>query len=427
MIYDVKDFGARAGAETLQTKAIQAAADKCRDAGGGTINIPPGIFRTGTVRLYSNTTLHLEPGALLLGPKRIEDYSPIPFVWEFYPHTCSVIYAMDAENIRITGKGTIDFNGRAFVRWNELTTGLPEEKREMLSEELMKDCHYEMPPRDKRPNRLIFFHKCRNVELSGISLKDSPTWGAVFSSCEQVRVCSVNIDNHMQVPNSDGIHCCGCKDVLITGCFIVSGDDCIALTGIADESEISERILISDCTFRSASSAVRIGFNGGKLRNIMLRNLIIHDSNRGIAIFAGQGGRVEDVSISDLQISTRIYAGPWWGKGEAIVICEGDPEAKIRGINIDRITVKSENSIIIVGGTDIRLRDIQLEMSYGKARPLYGNKLDLAPHPARQAPDATRSIPWLIAQDVNDLVTENINVSRKSGEIHNFNTKENIS
>ncbi len=427
MIYDVEEFGALSGVEALQTEAIQAACNKCRDAGGGTVNIPPGIFRTGTVRLYSNTTLNLEPGAVLLGPDSIDDYSPIPFAWELYPYTYSVIYAMDAENISITGKGTIDFNGRAFVVWDDLITGLPADKAELLTDELKKDCHYAMPPRDKRPNRLMFFHNCRNVELSGISLKDAPTWGAVFSSCKQLRVHNVNIDNHMQVPNSDGIHCCGCKDVIISGCVISSGDDCIAITGIADYNEVTERIVISDCVFRSASSAVRIGFMESKIKNVSLSNITIHDSNRGIAIFAGTKGRIENVSITNIQVSTRLYAGPWWGKGEPLVICAVEPDSEITGVTVSNVKTDSENSIIALGCKDLKINDLSMTLGYGNARPLYGARLDLAPHDSRPAPEADKCLPWLIADHVENLITNTIRVERKPGETKTFDTKELIS
>jgi polygalacturonase len=419
MIYDITAFGAKPESGKLQTDAIQRAADHCHDSGGGTVNIPPGTFPTGTIRLYSNTILHLEPGAVLQGPDSFDGYPGIPFGWDLYPSTHSLIYAMDAENISITGGGTIDFNGKVFVDWHNLCTGLPEDKQSQLTPKLRESCHYTMPPRDKRPNRLIFFHNCRNVELSGISLQDAPTWGVVFSSCRQVRVCNVNIANHLQVPNSDGIHCCGCSDVVITGCVITAGDDCIAITGIADASRISERIIISDCILRSASAAVRIGFQAGKIRNVMLHHLIIHDSNRGIAVFAGKGGWIEDLALIDLQLATRIYAGPWWGKGEPLVICASDG-GRINGVFAGNITARAENSIVISGGENITLKDWNITLSYGAARPLYGTHLDLSPHPGRLATDATKAIPWLNAENAVNLVTENISVRKAADETHNF-------
>ena len=39
------------------TAAFQRAVDRCADAGGGTVVVPPGEFVTGTVQLRSNVTI----------------------------------------------------------------------------------------------------------------------------------------------------------------------------------------------------------------------------------------------------------------------------------------------------------------------------------------------------------------------------------
>lgn len=421
MVYDITQFGANHNTSALQTEAIQRALDRCRDDGGGIVNIPPGIFISGTIRLYSNTELHLEPGAVLRGPDSIDGYDNLPFSWELYPYTRSMIYAMDAENIHLTGGGIIDFNGRAFVDWNNLQTGLPEDQQIKSIPELKQSCDYAMPPREKRPNRLMFFHHCSNVEISGITFNDSPTWGAVFSSCQTVKIHHINIFNHMQVPNSDGIHCCGCSDVIISNCVITAGDDCIAITGIANPRQISERIIISDCILKSASAAIRIGFQSSKIRNVMVHHVIVHDSNRGIAIFAGQDGLVEGVNISDLQLATRLYPGTWWGKGEPLVVCAADG-GRINRVSAHNILAQSENSIIIANGENITLKDWEITLRYGAARPHYGANIDLSPHPCRPAPNAEQAIPWLNAENAISLITENIFVRPPADSAHNFDT-----
>jgi len=44
--FDIREFGAVGADAGIDTAAIQAAVDACHAAGGGTVAIPPGRFRT---------------------------------------------------------------------------------------------------------------------------------------------------------------------------------------------------------------------------------------------------------------------------------------------------------------------------------------------------------------------------------------------
>lgn len=427
MIYDITKYGAKAQDDFFSTEAIQSALDACHKAGGGLVLVPAGTYRTGSIQLYSDIELHLESGASLIGPDNCDKYTKLPYSWELYPYTMTLIYAENAKNVKISGTGKIDFNARAFALHDKICTGLPEEKRGLLTDELLGECHYEMPPREKRPSRLIFFNECENVEISGITLVDSPTWTIVFNKCNKILTTKLRIDNDLRVSNCDGIHCCGCRDVIISDCNFTCGDDCIALTGISDYNETVENVLISNCIFSSASAAVRIGFLASKVKNILINNLIIRNSNRGIAIFAGEDGTVSNVKITNLIVDTHIFAGPWWGKGEALVLCAAHANSLIEDISVNGVTVSAENSTVIYGVNknirNVRLHDWNIRLSYGKARPLYGSSYDLAPHQSFPAPDARKELPWLYVEGVEQPATENIRVTSNHEE-YEFSTKE---
>ena len=72
--YRIIDAGAVGDGKTLNTAAIQSVIDRCASSGGGRVVVPPGVFITGTLRLRSRVTLHLENGAVLKGSDRLEDY-----------------------------------------------------------------------------------------------------------------------------------------------------------------------------------------------------------------------------------------------------------------------------------------------------------------------------------------------------------------
>ena len=108
----ITDYGAVSDGTTLNTTAIQHAVDRCADSGGGTVEVPPGRYLSGTVELRSRVTLYLHPGAVLIGSPRREDYSETGFV-HVNNHfsegeggkSLSLIYADGAEDVSIAGKG----------------------------------------------------------------------------------------------------------------------------------------------------------------------------------------------------------------------------------------------------------------------------------------------------------------------------------
>lgn len=204
---------------------------------------------------------------------------------------------------------------------------------------------------------------------------DSPCWTITFSRCQRILVHHIVIDNSLIVSNSDGIHLSACKDAVISDSIFSCGDDCIAVTCITAEGEqdISERILIHHCHMRSRSAAVRLGHEQGKIRDVLISDLVITDSNRGFAIFSRTGGFVENVRIHDVILHTRIVAGAWWGKGEAVVICAAGSEGRIRNIDIRNLSARCEGGILLAGSEgnveNITLKDISLAVKEG---PNYG-------------------------------------------------------
>src|ERR1035438_10084675 len=73
----VSDFGAVADGKTVNTKAIQAAIDKCAASGGGVVVIPKGTFLSGAIFLKQGANLLLEKDGVLKGTTNIDDYPVI--------------------------------------------------------------------------------------------------------------------------------------------------------------------------------------------------------------------------------------------------------------------------------------------------------------------------------------------------------------
>jgi polygalacturonase len=410
----IVDYGAVADGRTINTRAIQAAVDECAGRGGGTVLVPTGVWVTGSVALKSQVSLRLEAGATLRGSSNIDDYPANGFKHLEMGDTRSLLWAISQNDISICGEGTIELVDRPFFDWNRLRTGLPPEKDSLLQDWQRRQC---VVAAGNRPSQPIFFHDCRRLRLEGVTIRNSPCWTVTFSCCEDIQVHGIRIDNNLQVPNNDGLHFSGSKNIVVSDCIIRGGDDALAFTGITNPDSVCERITVTNCILSSRSAGIRLGHLSGKVRDVALSNLVMHDCSRGFAIQAGDGGWVENVVIDNVVMETRMFAGAWWGKGEPLVISAANSSSgHIRGISINHLRARSENSILVVGQnhnvSDIVLGDLDLTFSYSPNSALYGQEFDLAPAPLRPSPMASNRIPWIYADNVGGLELRNIRVGQ---------------
>jgi parallel beta-helix repeat protein len=277
-VCDVRKFGAVGDGVRLDTGAIQKAVDACAAAGGGTVTVPPGKYLSGTVFLKSNVTLDLAAGAAILGSTNLADYATgierCGFV--LYPQLDKcLIYASQAENVAITGRGTIDGQGRAFP----LVTpdGAPGERPMLL--------------------RLA---SCRNVSLEGVTLQNAGAWCAHFLGCDGVRVRGVTIHNRVN-GNNDGIDLMNTRKVLISDCILMCEDDCVCFQNMSHDLPVQD-IVITNCLLSTRWAAIRSGgSHRGGIRNVAVSNCVIRDTfGCGIKLQVSGNGTLENLTFSNI-------------------------------------------------------------------------------------------------------------------------------
>ena len=146
--YTVSDFGARADGVFINTCSIQKAIDFISENGGGRLVFEAGNYVTGSIYLKSNVTLQLNYGATILGST-----NPFDYIKDKKIGWMSMIFAVNQENIGITGKGTI--NGRGFITANNMVNYI---HRGIYTDPLKLD----RPNETNRPQN-IYFRECKNV------------------------------------------------------------------------------------------------------------------------------------------------------------------------------------------------------------------------------------------------------------------------
>ena len=101
--HDPQDFGAIADGKTLDTAAIQAAIDAAASS-LGRVNLTGAVFLSGSLILISGISFHIASDATLLGST-----DPAHYRTGRWP---ALLLANSATDLHLSGKGTIDGQGR---------------------------------------------------------------------------------------------------------------------------------------------------------------------------------------------------------------------------------------------------------------------------------------------------------------------------
>lgn len=311
VLVNVRDLGAKGDGTTKDTVALQQALDRVAVLGGGEVLVPEGQYLTGPLVLRSNTTLHIDEGASLLGSPDIADYPFRQVRWEgrWIKGYGAFLSADDAENISIVGKGKIiastaikgrvvhaDGSPMVYRRPPAGTPPDPNGPTNVAREDILRN-----------PALMEFTH-CRNLLVQDVYTQGNDMWSTHPVYCENVTFKNVTIHS-----GADGIDVDSCRHVVIDGCDFETRDDCISLkSGRGMEGNTigipCEDVRITNCTFRDAIWAcIGIGSEtSGGIRNVHVE----HCKCLGAKTFAiyiksrpGRGAFIEDIFMNDLDVS----------------------------------------------------------------------------------------------------------------------------
>jgi hypothetical protein len=340
-VFDVREFGAVGDGQVLCTAGMNRAVEAAAAAGGGTVLVPAGRFLTGTIFLKSNVTLHLAPGAVIVGSTELHDYPenqpPIPTdTVEFrrllpvYPARLefgrfAIISAAGQRNVRLTGSGAIDGNGD-HVNFS---------KKEMVARGLTRqEAHA------RRPFGLSFV-RCREVRVEGVTLRNLASWTQSYLDCDGVVVDGVTVDSPAEDRNNDGIDIDGCRNFRVVNSRFDTGDDAICLKS---SFAACENVVVTNCVIRSRVNAVKFGTasNAG-FKSVAVSNLTIeHAGAAGIALEVVDGGVLDGVVVSNVvmnEVAAVVFIrlgdrGRTWMKPEAHAI------GVLRNVTISNVTAR---------------------------------------------------------------------------------------
>ncbi|MFW6308781.1 MAG: glycoside hydrolase family 28 protein [bacterium] len=394
--FNILNFGANQDKESLNTEAIQKAIDSAYEEGGGTVIIPPGQFKAGTIYLKSKVTLKLENGATLAASTEMKHFEQIDKKTENKDRQPYHFLVFDeVEDVTICGDGKIDGQGESF--WHP-RSGPGEWYKE----------------KDKRVSPMIEVVNSKNIKFKDFTITNSPGWTCHFNMCDSIYIRGIRILNDLLGPNTDGLDINGCHDVIVSDCHIETGDDAIVLKTTPD-SRTCERVIVTNCDLRTNCVGFKLGANESyhDMREITFSNSVVHKSSRAFGLYCLHGGTLENVSVNNIVCNTDN--GMILNRPIHFDLRRKTDDArmgKIRNIQVSNFTAKTKGRILMTaedGGQleNITLRDIHLsfwdvEDAYNIEHKSGSSQFSNRSKKARQANAA------VVGDNIKNLVIENL-------------------
>ncbi len=298
--------GADASGKTDMSDVLQKAVDRISADGGGTLYVPPGVYRgakDATLKLKSDVTLHLAPEAVI---------RQVRFLLN------------DVQNVRLVGQGLLDFTGAPGTNQAGCLRG----------------------------------NNAKKVHIEGlISTNFDYNWNTRFDKSEDV-----TIRDYRVFGGKDGINPVDSRRVHIRDVYIVTSDDCIATKSFSGGYDEVSDITAERCLLQCLKyGGVKIGTetNAKRFRNITYRDIEIVSAMRAAIIQLRDGADISKVTIENLTADLA------WARGIDFIIQQRKGlghihDITVRNVNLRRVGWK--NPPRLVGFNDEhKVREVTFE------------------------------------------------------------------
>lgn len=320
----------------LHTTDFQKVLDDCAAQGGGIVRFPSGVYLTGPLFVRDNTTVLLEPGCLIQGSDRAQDYKTDK-QWNAYgSHGATaglpaLINFRDCKNSRLIGRGVIDGAGH-IVREHGYNVSL------------LTVCNSE------------------NIEVRDVVLRNSPSWTVHAFGSKNLVFDGLKLVNDWAVGNTDGINPDCSQNVTISDYFGYCGDDAVAIKNTSADPRLQgcSKIRVYDCVVMTRKTCYKLGTESHKDTNdVVFERCESVNSSRGIGIYMRDGGIMSDIKYSDMNLDLMEYPGEGSsGAPFTIVVEKRYGLGKIQDIRFEHVDASAPYNSGIFGREDSRIEGL---------------------------------------------------------------------
>ena len=342
-VFNASDFGAAGDGKTLNTKTIQRAIDSAATAGGGQVTFNPGIYVTGALFVKTNVDFHIPEGVTIQAiqddasfPDTLTRISGITMQWP-----AALINIYREQNVRISGKGTLDGNGKF---WWDKFWGDPPQSGGMYQDYINRGLRWAVDYDCKRVRALVVYES-EEVVIKNINIYRSGFWTISLTYSDQVHVDGVTIRNNYDGyfgPSSDGINTDSGRNILVENCDIDCNDDNLCLKAGKDADGLrvnrpTERVVYRNCVTRSGHGLFTLGSEtSGGMHDIEVYGLKAIGTNTGIRFKSAKirGGVMRDIYIHDIEMenvdSPFKFELNWYPSFSYPVVPDSIPESEYK-------------------------------------------------------------------------------------------------
>ena len=230
--------------------------------------------------------------------------------------------ATNAENVSITGEGTIDGNGH--IWWDYV--------RGVRNSGVLGTDH-------PRPMGVVFDHS-KHIRMEGVTVQNSGFWQIVPYYADDLVFRNLRVLAPLS-PNTDAIDPFSSSNIVIDHVFASTGDDNVAIKSGEINSpgpdDPSKNITITDCTFERGHG-ISIGSEiAGGVQNVHVERVTFKGTDNGIRIKSARdrGNDVSNISYKDItmeNVKIAIYITEFYASR--------DPEGEVPAEPVTRLTPK---------------------------------------------------------------------------------------
>jgi polygalacturonase len=282
--FNVRDYGAKGNGSANDTAALQKAIDAAAAAGGGTVRVPSGTYKSAnSLHLKSRITIQLDSGATIKGASGTGYDKPEsnPYDdYQDYGHSHfhnAMMWGDRLTDVAFTGSGTIDGGGH-------LITGNPD---------------------SGQADKILSLTRCTGLTLDGVRFRRGGHFAILTNNCNDITSSGLRIDT---ASDRDGWNIISASNVRVTNADISANDDALVFkSDYALGAKLPNgHVTVTDSHLSAVCcNALMFGSETcGDFTDYQFQRITITGANKsGLGMVSMDGAKISDVHYQDITMS----------------------------------------------------------------------------------------------------------------------------